>query len=325
VDNPQIHSTRKGLTKWKEYMNAFGYGHRTGVDLASEDGGNIPDTAAYDKEYRGQWNSCTMVTLGIGQDKMLATPLQIANGICIVANKGYYYVPHFVKSIADENESDSSLVNKFRFKHKVLTHISDSLYNIVINGMHDVTVVGTAAGIPKIPGIDICAKTGTAQNKIVLDRKVIELKEHSVFVCFAPKDDPKIAVAVIVENGGWGATWAGPMGYLIVEKYLTDSLRADRKLEADRISNANLMPSILPRQQFIADSIRAFEWYKMTKDSSYIEKYIYNNWKEFSPEINRDLQKEKPLPAGKERKTSDLAIIVNDRDVKKKIQPALIS
>jgi penicillin-binding protein 2 len=325
VDNPQIHSTRKGLTKWKEYMNAFGYGHRTGVDLASEDGGNIPDTTQYDKEYRGQWNSCTMVTLGIGQDKMLATPLQIANGICIVANKGYYYIPHFVKSIDGETEADSSLVNKFRIQHKVLTHISDSVYNIVINGMHDVTEVGTAAGIPKIPGIEICAKTGTAQNKIVLDRKVIELKDHSVFVCFAPKDDPKIAVSVIVENGGWGATWAGPMGYLIVEKYLTDSLRAERKIEADRIANANLLPSYLPRQQFIYDSLRAREWFRMTKDSSYIEKYIYTDWEQVTPEIYRDLKKQKPLPAGKEHKTSDLAILVNERDVKRKIQPALNS
>ena len=321
VDNPQIHNVRKGLTKWKEYMNAFGYGHRTGVDLASEDGGNIPDTTAYDKDYRGQWNSCTMVTLGIGQDKMLATPLQIVNGICIVANKGYYYVPHFVKSIEGESEDDSSLLNKYRAQHKVLTHISDSVYNVVINGMHDVTEVGTAAGVTKIPGIEICAKTGTAQNKIVLDRKVIDLKDHSLFVCFAPKDNPKIAVAVIVENGGWGATWAAPMGYLIVEKYLTDSLRAERVQEADRIANANLLPSFLSRQQFIEDSIRAFQWFKMTKDSSYIEKYISDNWNEFSPQP----QKQKPLPAGKERETSGFAIVVNEREVKKKIQPALIS
>ncbi|HMG66823.1 MAG TPA: penicillin-binding transpeptidase domain-containing protein, partial [Chitinophagaceae bacterium] len=169
IDNPKYHNPRIGLTKWKEYCTAFGYGHKLGVDIPNENGGNIPDTTAYDKEYNGQWNSCTMTGggLGIGQDKMLVTPLQIANGICIVANKGYYYLPHFVKSIDGENEEDTSLVNKFRKKHNVLTHISDTSYETVISGMQDVTEIGTAAVIPKIPGINICAKTGTAQNKRV--------------------------------------------------------------------------------------------------------------------------------------------------------------
>ena len=119
-------------------MNAFGYGHRLGVDLPSEDGGNIPDTAAYDKEYRGQWNSCTMVTLGIGQDKMTATPMQIANAISIVANKGYYYTPHFVEKIEGETNEDTSQMNKYRFKHEVLTHIPDASYEDVIDGMEGV-------------------------------------------------------------------------------------------------------------------------------------------------------------------------------------------
>ena len=276
IDNPKFHNPRIGLTKWKEYCNAFGYGHRLGVDLVSEDGGNIPDTTAYDKEYRGQWNSCTMVTLGIGQDKMLITPLQMANAISIVANKGYFYTPHFVKSFDNETEEDTSMLNKYRQKHEVLTHITDSVYDIVIDGMEDVTKVGTAAGIPKIPGINICAKTGTAENKRVLDKKVVQLKDHSLFVCFAPRENPKIAVAVIIENGGFGATWAGPIAYLMIEKYLNDTLRTERLQEVERISNANLMPSYLTREQFKADSIRAFEWFKMTGDSSYIDRYVIN-------------------------------------------------
>ena len=97
VDDPEFHGPRKGLQRWKEYVNAFGLGHRVGVDLPSEDGGNIPDTTAYDKDYNHAWNSCTMVTMGIGQDKMLVTPLQMANAMCIVANRGYYYTPHFVE------------------------------------------------------------------------------------------------------------------------------------------------------------------------------------------------------------------------------------
>jgi penicillin-binding protein 2 len=321
IDNPKYHNPRIGLTKWKEYCTAFGYGHKLGVDIPNENGGNIPDTAAYDKEYRGQWNSCTMTGggLGIGQDKMLVTPLQIVNGICIVANKGYYYLPHFVKSIDDETDEDTVLVNKFRKKHSVLTHISDSSYNVVIEGMHDVTVVGTAWRIPKIPGIEICAKTGTAQNKLVIDKKVVELKDHSLFVCFAPKENPKIAVAVIIENGGFGATWAGPIAYLMVEKYLTDSLRAERLVEVDRIAAANLMPSYLTREQFRADSIRAFEWFRMTKDSSYIDKYTYEDWNEFSfPE------KERPLPVNNKHNANMMAII-EDKNLKKRNQFIMIS
>jgi penicillin-binding protein 2 len=276
VDNPKFGGVKNGYAAWKHYVNAFGYGNQLGVDLPGEDKGNIPDTSVYNKEYKGYWNSCTNVTLGIGQDKMTVTPLQIANVMSVIANRGYYYAPHFVKSIDGEKEEDT-LLNKYRVQHKIPVHISDSLYNVVIEGMHDVTLVGTTAAIPKIPGVDICAKTGTAENKKILDGRVIQLKDHSIFACFAPKDNPKIAVAVIVENGGFGATWAGPMGYLMVEKYLTDSLRADRQKEVERIASANLMPAWLPREQFKADSTRAWEYYKMTKDSAYLRKFLKKN------------------------------------------------
>ncbi|HEY2720941.1 MAG TPA: penicillin-binding protein 2 [Chitinophagaceae bacterium] len=315
IDNPKYHNPRIGLTKWKEYCTAFGYGHKLGIDIPNENGGNIPDTTAYDKEYHGQWNSCTMTGggLGIGQDKMTVTPLQIVNAICIVANKGYYYLPHFVKSIDDEIEGDTALVNKFRKRHNVLTHIPDESYEVVISGMEDVTEIGTARDIPKIPGINICAKTGTAQNKRVIDKKVVELKDHSLFVCFAPRENPKIAVSVIIENGGFGATWAGPMAYLMVEKYLTDSLRADRQKEVERIAAANLMPSYLTREQYKADSIRAFERFKMTDDSSYIDKYTFEK-------IDYSMYGSDPLPLPKKKKIivpSALAII-DDKNHRKK-------
>jgi penicillin-binding protein 2 len=276
VDNPQIGNVKAGYEKWKGYVNAFGYGHSLGIDLPSEDRGFIPDTSVYNKVYRGSWNSCTNVSLGIGQDMMTVTPLQIANVMSIIANKGYYYIPHFVKSIEGETQGDT-LLNKFREKHKIPVHISDSLYNLVKEGMHDVTLVGTAAAIPKVPGIDICAKTGTAENFHNIDGRRIQMKDHSIFACFAPKEDPKIAIAVVVENGGFGSTWAGPMAYLMVEKYLTDSLRADRKVEADRIAAENILPGWLPREQYKADSFRAFFYYKLTKDSNYIKKFIKKN------------------------------------------------
>ena len=271
VDNPEFHSIRKGLTRWKEYVNAFGLGHRVGVDLPSEDGGNIPDTAAYDKEYNHAWNSCTMVTMGIGQDKMTATPLQMANAMCIVANKGYYYTPHFVKNIEGAAEEDT-LLSRFHIKHEPVTHIPDAAYEVVHSGMQDVVEIGT--GRPaRVPGINICGKTGTAENKQVIDGRIVKLKSHSWFVCFAPREHPKIALAIIVENGGYGGAQAAPLAALLVEKYLNDSLRPERLAEVDRITNLNLMPRYLVRKQYKSDSSRAAEWARQSGDSTRWVKY----------------------------------------------------
>lgn len=272
IDNPRYHDPRVGLTQWKSYLSAFGLGHRIGVDLPSEDAGNIPDIAQYDKEYRGSWNSCTMVTLGIGQDKMTATPLQLANAMCIVANKGSFYIPHFVKSVDGQDEKDT-LLNRYLVKHEVLSHISDADYETVISGMQDVVDIGTAK-VAKIPGINICAKTGTAENKMVLDGKVIQLKDNSMFVCFAPRENPRIALAVVIQNGGFGSASAAPIASLMVEKYLNDTLRTERVKRAEEISNTNLMPGYLPRLQYKTDSVRAYQWFEITKDSSYIRKYL---------------------------------------------------
>ncbi|MCS3794693.1 penicillin-binding protein 2 [Niastella sp. OAS944] len=286
IDNPVYHDSRKGLTAWKAYMSAFGMGHRVGIDLPSEDGGNVPDTSQYDKEYRGSWNSCTMTGggLGIGQDKMLATPLQMANSMCLIANKGYYYVPHLVERIESENASDT-LLKKYRVKHNVLTHIPSDVYDVVTAGMQDVVDVGT--GKPaRIPGITMCAKTGTAQNMIVLDGTRHELLENAAFVCFAPRENPKIAIAVIVENAGAGGSHAGPIASLLVEKYLRDTLSQVRLKQVEEIANANWMPTYFERIQYKADSIRAFQWFKLTTDSSYIRNYLKPG-KPFVPPVLR--------------------------------------
>jgi penicillin-binding protein 2 len=258
---------------WKEYMNKFGLGTRLGVDLPSEDMGSIPDTSVYNKEYRNSWNSCSNLTLGIGQDKMTATPLQLANAMCIIANKGYYYTPHFVEKIEGEVEKDGTLLNKYRMKHEVLTHISDMDYSSVIEGMHDVVTLGTAR-VAQIPGIDICAKTGTAENYTILDGNRIKLPNNSMFVCFAPKDNPRIAIAVAVQNAGFGATWAGPIARILMEKYLNDTLQTKSVEDLERIANTNLMPAYLKRLQYKTDSIRAQDWFKKTNDSSYIRRFI---------------------------------------------------
>jgi len=271
VDNPAFHSHRIGLMKWKEYVNAFGLGHRLGVDLPSEDGGNIPDTAAYDKDYKRSWNSCSMVTMGIGQDKMLVTPLQMANAMCIVANKGYYYTPHFVKSIEGAPEDDT-LLSRFHVKHEPVTHISDAAFEVVHSGMQDVVEIGTAK-TARVPGIDMCAKTGTAENKRLIAGRIVKLNNHSVFVCFAPRENPRIAIAAIVENGGYGAAQAGQIASLLVEKYLNDTISTARLALVDEITNRNLMPGYLVGVQFKEDSARAALWAAQSGDSTRWLKY----------------------------------------------------
>jgi len=248
IDNPAYHNTQKGYLKWKEYMNDFGLGVDLNVDLPGEDDGNIPDTSGYNKDFAGpRWNSCNIVTLGIGQDRMLVTPMQMANAMCIIANKGYYYTPHFVDSIENETPADSQFVGKYRIKHEALSHISDSSFNTVQWGMHDVAIFGTARRA-QIEGIDICAKTGTAQNP--------HGKNHSLFVAFAPRENPRIAICVVVENAGYGATWAGPIASLMMEKYLKDSISAERQPEIERIANADLIPEAIKHWYFRQDSIK---------------------------------------------------------------------
>lgn len=272
IDNPKIGNVKDGYEKWKEYMNIFGLGVKLGVDLPGEDKATIYDTVAYNKEYRGAWNSCTNLTLGIGQDRMTTTPIQLANAMCLIANKGYYYTPHFVKNIDNETKEDT-ILNKFRQRHNVLTQVSDTAFEAIISGMQDVVEIGTARSA-KIPGINVCAKTGTAENYKIIDGRRVQLKDNSVFVCFAPRENPKIAIAVIVENAGFGGTWAGPISALLMEKYLNDTLRPERVKEVERIAAANLMPAWLPREQFKEDSIRARYYFNLTKDSNYIKKYI---------------------------------------------------
>ena len=272
VDNPRYKNIYDGYLHWKEYMNAFGLGVRLGVDLPNENTGGIPDTVVYNRENAGRWTSCTNLTLGIGQDKMQTTPLQMANAMCIIANKGYYYTPHFVKGIEGEGNDDETLLNRFQQKHDVLTNIPDIVFNEVIEGMSDVVKVGTARGA-QIEGVEVCAKTGTAENYTILDQRRIKLPDNSMFVCFAPKENPKIAIAVFVQNAGFGATWAAPIARMMMEKYLLDTLTAKSKIDSARIASTNLMPSYFKRLQYKEDSIRAFKWFQVTKDSMYIDRF----------------------------------------------------
>ena len=237
VDFKSFKSVKRGLQVWHDYYSNFGYGRQTGVDIPYEGKGALPDSNTYNKMYNGSWNSCTIVFVGMGQGEILLTPLQMANGMCIIANKGYYYTPHFVKAVG-KNQKDSVL-KKYLERHNVL-NIPDSTFNIVQQAMQDVVESGTAAGA-KIDGITICAKTGTAENKAIVNGEVIKMQNHSMFVAFAPRENPKIAIAVAIENAGFGATWAAPIASLLIEKYLRDSVSYKRKAIEEKMMNAHLI------------------------------------------------------------------------------------
>ncbi|MBI4947593.1 MAG: penicillin-binding protein 2 [Bacteroidetes bacterium] len=227
MSNRKKYKTMEAVfSSWRNYITSFGIGVRLNSDIPNELRGSLPTIPYYNKVFgEHRWKPNTIISLAIGQGEVGITPLQNANVVCIIANRGYYYIPHTVKAI-DRNENDPSLQ---RFKEKHYTLVTDtSYYNIVVEGMSEVVKSGTAAA-SQIPGIEMCGKTGTAQNP--------HGKDHSMFVCFAPRNNPKIAVAVAVENGGWGAEWAAPIGSLMVEKYLTDTITRPliekKMLEAD--------------------------------------------------------------------------------------------
>jgi penicillin-binding protein 2 len=194
--------------------------------------------------------------------------------MAIICNRGYYYTPHIVSKIESETEQDSALMNPYRRKHAVLAGIPDTAYRAVIEGMSDVVKFGTAR-VAQIPNIEVCAKTGTAENYTILDGRRVKLPNNSMFVCFAPKENPKIALAVFVQNAGFGATWAGPISRILIEKYLNDTLSTRSKSDSARIASTNLMPAYFKRLQQKEDSLRAREWFRITKDSSYLRRITH--------------------------------------------------
>lgn len=259
VDAPKWGGVKKGHQKWYDYMTSFGLGHRLGIDIPGEGGGKAIDTIGMNKLYRGQWNSCSELYVGMGQGQVVATPLQMANAMCIIANRGSYYIPHFVRSIDND---DSDVLKKYKEKHTV-ARVADTSYRSVIYGMQDVVESGTGQ-IAKIEGVIVCGKTGTAENNAIVDGKLVKLKNHSVFVCFAPRDNPKIAVAVIVENAGFGSTYAAPIASLIMEKYLHDTISVKRKPLMKTILEYNTLDPVV-REKSKLDSLNGATA-KMTPD-----------------------------------------------------------
>lgn len=207
---------QEGIDAWRKDLMSFGLGDFLGYDLPSGKRGNIPTSKYYNKIHdfpAHNWSTLATISNAIGQGEVLLTPMQMANFTAAIANHGYYYTPHIIKNIIGPD----TIPQKFKEKH--YTTVGPENFKPVVEGMFQVYKRGTASSI-QIPGIDICGKTGTAENFTKINGKRVQLTDHSIFVAFAPKDNPKIAIAVFVENGYWGSRWAGRIAGLMIEKYL---------------------------------------------------------------------------------------------------------
>ena len=216
-------TVQKAMTTWKDYMVSMGFGYPLGIDLPGEKRGLIPNADYYDKHLGKSWNGLSVISIAIGQGEVTLTPLQIANLGATIANRGYYITPHVVKEV--QGEPLDTLYTKRHY-----TKVSRQNYETVVAGMRQAVVGGTCRAANN-GWYEVCGKTGTAQNRG---------HDHSVFMGFAPKDDPKIAVAVYVENGGWGATYGVPFGALIMEKYINGKLSPESEAKAEAFANRKI-------------------------------------------------------------------------------------
>ena len=238
LENRKYGTVGVAMDKWQEYVKSFGFGQKLGSDFPSELGGFIPGSGYYNKIYgKGGWKATTVISLSIGQGEIGTTPLHMANLCATIANRGFYYIPHIIK-----DSKHVSIEDKYREKH--YTMVDTTHFPKVIGGMYRAVNSGFGSGgtasIAAVKGLDICGKTGTAQNPHGSD--------HSVFICFAPKDNPKIAVAAYVENGGFGATYAAPIASLLTEMYLNKEISSERKYLEERMLNSNLMDRVKVRR-----------------------------------------------------------------------------
>lgn len=214
-------SPQEGMNTWSDHVKSFGLGNYLGYDMPSGQKGLIPDADLYNRYYPNhQWKAITTISNAIGQGEVLTTPIQLANMTAAVANRGFYYTPHILKKVGDSLNQDK------KFTTPKFTTIEPQHFEPVIDGMLNVFEIGTARG-SKISDIQICGKTGTAENFKRINGERIQFTDHSIFIAFAPKDDPKIAIAVFVENGYWGSRWAAPIASLMIERYIKGEIKRD--------------------------------------------------------------------------------------------------
>lgn len=225
IDNPKFSSSQEGYERWRAYVNSLGFGVTVGTDFPNELAGFVPTAEFYNqRQRRTNWKANSIMSIAIGQGEIGSTPLQLANFTAIIANRGWYITPHIVRAIGHPD-----LPNP-KYKEKVQTMVGRATCEVFVQGMRDVVTYGTAR-IAEVPGYEVCGKTGTSQDP--------PRKNHSVFIAFAPKNNPKIAIAVLVENSGYGSTYAAPIASLMIERYLTGEIKR-QELEK-RIINDNLL------------------------------------------------------------------------------------
>lgn len=215
IDNPKYEHIEDAFLAWRDYVESFGFGKKLGSDIPNEQAGLLPSVRTYDRIHgKGRWKSLSIISLAIGQGEIGVTPLHLANFTSIIANRGYYHTPHVVRNVEGENPNP-----KYAERHYAA--IDTAYYETVIDGMYmavnGAPGSGSTARIAQIPGIEVCGKTGTAQNP--------HGDNHSVFISFAPRRNPEIAIAVYLENAGWGAQWAAPIASLMIEKYLQHDVK----------------------------------------------------------------------------------------------------
>lgn len=248
-DNDHTNSyeaSRAGLKKWHDQVAKFGIGEQLGVDLPSEKRGSLPDVGYYDKVYgEKRWKFSNVYSLSIGEGELLITPIKMANVAAIIANRGYFYTPHIVSGIGKKNNP----LPEYKVRHE--TGIDSRHFETIIPGMVGAVEAGTVMGMARIAGIHIAGKTGTSQNK--------KGQAHAIFIAFAPAVNPKIAIAVFVENGVWGGVSAAPVGNLVIERYLKG--KTENKAIENYILNKNYMPRIeastpAPKKPEPQDTIR---------------------------------------------------------------------
>jgi penicillin-binding protein 2 len=259
INNPKYPNIDSSLGVWNRYMQAFGLGHRLGVDVPSEKRGLIPSPAFYNKVYgQGKWNYCTFRSVSIGQGEVDVTPMQVANEMAYIANKGHYIIPHLVDSIEGGDKFD--MLTVFKEKHSAVD-IPDSIFEVVHNGMQGVVERGTGTNA-KVKDVIVCGKTGTVENYY----RGVKQPNHAFFCGFAPRENPKIAIMCVVENSGrFGGTYAAPIVGLMIEKYLKDSITDKARLaKIESLSKLNLIPSRIYTEMKRQDSL------SHSKDSAYL-------------------------------------------------------
>lgn len=261
INNPKYPNIDSSLSAWDRYMYAFGLGHKLGVDVPAEKRGNIPTPAYFNNPKvfgPGKWNYCSFRSVSIGQGEVDVTPIQVANEMAYIANKGWYITPHIVDSI--EGGDKYGILEQYR-KHHEAMDIPDSVFDVVHNGMQGVVEKGTG-GAAKVPGITVCGKTGTVENYF----RGVKQENHAFFCAFAPRENPKIAIMCVVENSGrFGGTYAAPIVGLMLEKYLKDSITDKARLaRVEQLSKLNLIPKRIAVQVRQQDSLRH------AKDSAYL-------------------------------------------------------